>query len=72
MADDKILIERTAKRIRAARVAKQLTQVEVARRSGISENHYAQIERGEKNPSTSTFVAIIEAIGVSSAELLGK
>ncbi|HEY6736992.1 MAG TPA: helix-turn-helix transcriptional regulator [Candidatus Saccharimonadia bacterium] len=72
MADDKASIERTASRIRAARQVKQLTQVEVAKRAGISENHYAQIERGEKNPTMSTFLSIIDALGVSSAEILGK
>jgi transcriptional regulator with XRE-family HTH domain len=72
MTDDKASIEQTAKRLRAARLAKQLTQVEVAKRAGISENHYAQIERGEKNPTTSTFRNIIEAIGVASGEILDK
>lgn len=72
MIDDKASIEQTAKRLRSARLAKQLTQAEVAKRAGVSENHYAQIERGEKNPTTSTFRSIIEAIGVSSTEILGK
>jgi transcriptional regulator with XRE-family HTH domain len=72
MADDKAQIERAAKRLKKARQAKKLTQVEVAKKAGISENHYAQIERGEKNPTLSTFTNIIKAIGVSSAEILGK
>lgn len=71
MTDDKASIERTAARLRKARLAKKLTQVEVAKKAGISENHYAQIERGEKNPSLSTFTNIIKAIGVSSTEILG-
>jgi transcriptional regulator with XRE-family HTH domain len=72
MTDDKASIERTAARLRKARLAKKLTQVEVAKKAGISENHYAQIERGEKNPTLSTFTNIIKAIGVSSAEILDK
>ncbi len=72
MIDDKASIERAAARLRKARRAKELTQVEVAKKAGISENHYAQIERGEKNPSLSTFQSIIDAIGVSSTEILGK
>ena len=44
MTDDRILIERTANRLRKARQDKGLTQVEVAKKAGISENHYAQIE----------------------------
>ena len=72
MTDDKSSIERTAARLRKARRAKQLTQAEVAKKAGISVNHYAQIERAEKNPTTSTFISIIKAIGVSSTEVLGK
>jgi transcriptional regulator with XRE-family HTH domain len=72
MTDDKALILRTAKRLRAARKSNKLTQAEIAKKAGISENHYAQIERGEKNPTTSTFSNILSAIGVSSTEILGK
>jgi transcriptional regulator with XRE-family HTH domain len=47
-----------------------MTQAEVAKKAGISENHYAQVERAEKNPTVSTFKNIIDAIGVSSADIL--
>lgn len=70
MTDDKASIEHTADRLRKARQAKGLTQSEVAKKAGISENHYAQIERAEKNPTVSTFKSIITAIGVSSSEIL--
>lgn len=70
MTDDKASIERTATRLRKARQAKSMTQAEVAKKAGISENHYAQIERAEKNPSVSTFKSIIKAIGISSADIL--
>lgn len=72
MSDDKSSIERTAARLRKARLAKKLTQSQVAKKAGVSDNHYAQIERGEKNPTTSTFSNIIDAIGVSSVDILGK
>lgn len=73
MIDDKASIERTAARLRKARQTKGLTQAEVAKKAGISENHYARIERGEKNPITSTFKNIIEAaMGVSSQEILAN
>jgi len=70
MTDDKDSIERTAARLRKARKSMKLTQAEVAQKAGISENHYAQIERAEKNPSTSNFSNIVKAIGISSAEIL--
>jgi len=72
MADDKILIIRNAARLRKARLASGFTQAEVAKKAGISDNHYALIERGVKNPSLTTFNSIIKAIGVSSEEILGK
>lgn len=70
MTNDTTFNERTAARIRQARQNKGLTQSEVAKKAGISENHYAQIERVEKNPTVSTFKNIIDAIGVSSADIL--
>lgn len=74
MADDndKELIKDTAKKLRAARRAKGMTQAEVAGKAGISDNHYAQIERGEKNPTTSSFRKIIKAIGITSKELFNE
>ena len=72
MTDDKDLIQDTAKRLRAARRAKKLTQAEVASKAGLSENHYSQIERGEKNPTTSSFRKIIKALGVTSKELFNE
>jgi transcriptional regulator with XRE-family HTH domain len=68
--NDKKLIERTAARLRKARQESGLTQVEVAKKAEISENHYAQIERAEKNPTASTLLNIIRAIGVSAAQIL--
>lgn len=70
MTDDKSSIERTASRLRKARQAKGMTQAEVAKKADISENHYAQIERAEKNPTVSTFKSILKAIGVTSAAIL--
>ena len=72
MPDDKSSIQRTASRLRKARKERGLTQVEVAEKAGISETYYAQIERAEKNPTTTVFVCVIKAIGVSSADILGK
>lgn len=72
MSDDKTSIEQTAAKLRSARQTKGFTQSEVAKKAGISENHYAQIERAEKNPTVSTFKSIIKALGVSSSEILDK
>ena len=70
MADDRKLIERTADRLRKARQSKGLTQSDVAKKAGISENHYAQVERGEKNPTASTLKNITSAIGIPASKIL--
>ena len=72
MTDDKASIERTAARLRRARNATQLTQAEIAKKVGISETYYAQIERAEKNPSASIFLKIIDALGITSADIPRK
>jgi len=72
MTDDKASVERTANKLRQARRDKGLTQVEVAKRAGISETYYVQIEGAKKNPTLSIFKKIIKAIGVSSDEILGE
>jgi transcriptional regulator with XRE-family HTH domain len=72
MTDDKPALERTAAKLKKARLAKRLTQAEVAKRADISATHYAQVERAEKNPSTTVFMRIIDALGVSSKDILGR
>lgn len=72
MADDKVSLQKTAKRLRAVRGERHMTQVEVAKKAGISETYYAQIERAEKNPTTTVILSIIDALGVTSADIFGK
>lgn len=40
-----------SKQVREARRKMNLTQAEVAEKSGMTENYFAMIERGEMNPS---------------------
>jgi len=70
MSDDKTSLKRTGARLRKARIASGLKQSDVAEKAGISVNHYAQIERGEKDTTTSVFKAITKAIDVSSSDIL--
>ena len=72
MADDKTLLTRYGKRLRKARLEKGLTQLELAHKAGVSVNHYALIERGEKNPSVTTFTCIIEVLGLKPDDVLKK
>ncbi len=59
-----------ARRISEARKAKGMTQEELAAKAEISPTHIGVIERGLKTPNLDTFVAIANALGVSSDALL--
>lgn len=59
-----------ASNLRKARIAKQMTQEEVAEKADISTNHYARVERGETSPNLDTFERIIKSIGVKSKDIL--
>jgi len=49
--------------LKQMRLAKGLTQVEVAKLSGISRSYYADIERGTANAGGSTAKSIADALG---------
>lgn len=72
MTDDKVLLIRYGKRLRTARLAKGLTQQELAEKADLSVNHYAQIERGEKNPSVTTISSIVQVLGLTPNDILQK
>jgi len=57
-------------RIRKAREAKGITQVELARTIGISPQQMYRIETGRSNPSFKTLSLIAKALGISEEELL--
>lgn len=57
-------------RIREIRVSRNLTQEELSELANISVNHISALERGVKNAKLSTFVAIANALQVSSEALL--
>lgn len=58
------------KSLRKLRKEKGLTQVELAKKVGISSNYYARIERDEENPSLEVFKDIAKALKVKSSEIL--
>lgn len=49
--------------LKQMRLAKGLTQVEVANMSGISRSYYADVERGTANAGGSTAKSIADALG---------
>jgi transcriptional regulator with XRE-family HTH domain len=65
-------LKRISNKLLAARKLKGLTQEQVDNKVGITRSYYAQIERGERNPTTTVMLAIIAAIGVDVIDVLGK
>lgn len=58
------------KKLKQLRKEKKLTQVQLAKKVGISSNYYARIERDEENPSLEIFKDIAKALKVKSSEIL--
>jgi len=59
-----------ADKIRTTRRKKGITQADVARKSALSVNFYARVERGETKPSAETIVKIKRALGAEYSEIL--
>lgn len=57
-------------RIKDARVAKRLTQEQLAEMIDISPTHMSVIERGVKLPRLKTFIEIVNALDMTADELL--
>lgn len=58
------LVETFSARLRAAREAAGLRQVDVANLAGLSEEPYARLERGVALPRLETFFALVKALNV--------
>lgn len=55
--------------IRAERVRKQLSQIELAEKVNISENSMGKIERAQQTPSALVIFDIAKALGITVDEL---
>lgn len=56
-------------RIREARESARLTQAEVANAAGVNVSYYAQIERGEVNPSYEKLQSIMKVVKLKSLDV---
>ena len=64
-------VMKTGEKVRRLRRGNGLTQVELARATGVSQGTIAQIENGEvQNPRPATIKALAEALSVSGMDLL--
>ena len=57
-------------RIKEARLRKKLTQEQLAELANVGFYYIGEIERGQKLPSLTVFIQIVEALGVSADSLL--
>ena len=56
--------------IREKREAKNLTQVEVAKKAQLDRNYIGMVERGERNPSYLSLLKIASGLGMEVYELI--
>lgn len=56
-------------KIRKARELARLTQAEAAKAAGVNVSYYAQIERGEVNPSYEKLQAIAKVVKMKSLDM---
>lgn len=59
-----------AQNVRRQRLARGLTQVELAKKAGVTQPRIVEIEAGKHNQRTDTIDKISDALGVSPASLL--
>ena len=58
------------KRIREARLKRKMTQEQLSEKADVSLYYLGEVERGVKVPSLKVFIAIADALGVSTDSLL--
>ena len=68
--DEELIVKQIGQRIRAARNARKMSQVDLACAADISFSHISDIENGKTKLSLLTFCRIIEALQVSADEIL--
>ena len=61
-----MLDKRPGARIRESRERLDLTQEELAERSGLTVNYIARVERGESFPRLDSLITIINSLGVTA------
>ena len=64
------VLARFGERLRAVRLQKDLSQEELARRSGLHRNYVGSVERGERNISLINIDKLARALDVPMARLV--
>ncbi len=63
-------LKQLGNKIKAIRLERSLTQAVVAKKAGTGPNYYAQIERGEVNPSYTLLSGIAKALKTKLSDLI--
>lgn len=71
-ADRDPYLLRVGLRIRAQRVLRQVSQDDLAKRSGVSRVTLGSIERADHAASITTYVALADGLGIDVGDLLTK
>jgi transcriptional regulator with XRE-family HTH domain len=58
-----------AAQLKAARLRKDYSQAQLAKKADMNSNYYAKIERAEIKPSVTTLEKIIKALGAKSSDI---
>jgi transcriptional regulator with XRE-family HTH domain len=66
---NKVIID-FGKKLRLLRNEQRITQEELSKRTGLTQNYISKLEHGEKNLTLITFLKIIKALGVSSSSFI--
>ena len=63
------ILQPFARRLESLRFERGLTQRNLAKRAGISANHYQAIAQAQRSPGVVVLLALAEALGVTVGEL---
>lgn len=69
MATPDSTTRKVAKRLKALRLDRDLTQSDVAEKADMSTNYYAKIERGELRPSVDIYERLAKALKVTASDI---
>lgn len=56
--------------VRRIRIERQITQEQLAERSGFSQQYLSDLERGRRNPTVVSLYELAQALGTTPVELL--
>lgn len=63
-------LQKLGKIIKTKRVAKDITQMQLAIQSSVDRNYIGMLERGERNPSYLSLLKIANGLKITISELL--